>query len=394
MLKTSTLEEELLLLCARAHLDDAASDRVRSLLHQELDWNHLVTLAKQHFVVNRLYVHLYEMAFERVPQRVIDELRIIADNNLRMSLRLIGELRRLIRLFEDHDLPLISLRGPVFAQQIYRNIGLRTSGDLDLLIRKQDFTRVRNLLCSSGYEPLIRCRNGVQEKIHLKCSIEYQFVSVALDDVVIDLHWDVALMPHLRAPVAPDLMKNASVISLLGENVRTLSTEDLLFIACMHAANHFWESLDVISDVAEIVRGFPSLNWDRLNENVEKTRSHRAFLVSLLLVSDLFDAPVPKEVLDTAKQDRHARKLADHIEGKLFKEPMRRSKFRRAYDDLITKESLRDRARVLLFFAFVPTAKDYGMLPLLEAMTALYHVIRPLRLAAEFVTLQCTALGR
>jgi hypothetical protein len=50
--------------------------------------------------------------------------------------------------------------------------------------------------------------------------------------------------------------------------------------------------------------------------------------------------------------------------------------------------------RILLFFAFVPTAKDYGILPLPEAMTALYHVIRPLRLAAEFVTLQCTALGR
>ena len=44
--------------------------------------------------------------------------------------------------------------------------------------------------------------------------------------------------------------------------------------------------------------------------------------------------------------------------------------------------------RILLFFAFVPTAKDYGMLPLPEAMTAFYHVIRPLRLTFEFLLLR------
>ena len=35
------------------------------------------------------------------------------------------------------------------------------------------------------------------------------------------------------------------------------------------------------------------------------------------------------------------------------------------------KESLRDRMRIL-FFAIVPNAKGYGMLPLLELATALF----------------------
>ena len=146
--------------------------------------------------------------------------------------------------------------------------------------------------------------------------------------------------------------------------------------------------------MAEIVRGFPSLNWDRLRENAQKARSHCALFVSLLLANELFGAPVPKEVLVAAEHDHRARKLADHVEGTLFEEPIRRSKFRRAYDELATKESLGDRMRILLFFAFVPTAKDYGMLPLPEPAFVLYNVIRPLRLAAEFVARQSTSRGR
>ena len=388
MLKTSTPEEELLLWCARAHLEGPAADRVHALLEQDLDWNRVVALAEQHYLVTRLYGNLHEIAPGRVPRAVSNELRLIFDNNLQRNLLLIGQLRRLVRLFEDLDILLIPLKGPVFAQQIYRDVRLRSSGDLDILIRKEDFARVRDLLDSAGYEPRIRCRNDIQEKLHLESSIEFPFVSVDHDDVLIDLHWDVTHTAYLRAPIAPELMKNASVTSLFGENVRTLSTEDLLFVACIHAANHFWQYLDVISDVAEIVRGCHSLNWDRLNELVQKTRCHRALFVSLLLANDLFDAPVPKEVLAIANHNPRARKLADRVEGKLFEEPIRRPKFRRAYDELETKEILRDRMRILLFFAFVPTAKDYGILPLPEVMTALYYVIRPLRLTFEFLLLR------
>ena len=73
MLKTSTREEELLLCCAQAHLEGPTAERAHALLQKDVDWNRLVALAEQHFVVTRMYTHLNDMAFDRVPRIVSDE---------------------------------------------------------------------------------------------------------------------------------------------------------------------------------------------------------------------------------------------------------------------------------------------------------------------------------
>ncbi len=380
----STPEEELLLLCARAHLDGPAAERAHALLEEDVDWNRLVALAERHLVVARLYKHLNDLAFDRVPLIVMDDLRCNFEKNVLRNLGLIGELRRLIRLFKDNGILLIPLRGPVFSQLIYQDVGIRRSEDLDILILKEDFARVQVLLRSAEYEPRIRC-NSVQERLLLKCGFERQFESAAFGEAEVDLHWDIMSAAYLRVSIVPDLVNNSSDICLLGENVCILSAEDLLFVSCIHAASHLWLSLDVISDVAEIIYRYPRLNWDLLWEQVQKTKGQRALFVSLLLVCDLFNIPVPEEVLAAAKRDAGARKLAEHARDALFKEPKRRSKFDSVFDRLATKESLRDRVHILFFYVFVPTANDFRLMSLPASLTPFYYFYHPLRVTVEFV---------
>jgi len=54
----------------------------------------------------------------------------------------------------------------------YKNIALKTFGDLDILLQKQDFARTRELLTAAGYMPKYP-PNSVKEALWLRSATEY-----------------------------------------------------------------------------------------------------------------------------------------------------------------------------------------------------------------------------
>jgi Uncharacterised nucleotidyltransferase len=371
-------EEELLLCCARTHLEPHTVARIHALLEEDLDWNRLVSLARKHMTVQLLYWHLTKTAPNAVPAEIIEELRADFHRNLQASLFLTGELRGLLRLFDTNNIPVIPLKGPVLAQQIYKNVALRAFKDLDILIRKQDFVRAKEALAGMGYVPPRPW--GVREELHLR-SGEYVFVKSAYRRFFIDVHYELARGTLFRFPGVVELLENASVASVLGEKARTLSSEDLLLYSCVHLAKHAGKRLLWCCDIAEIIRTFRDLDWDLAIEKAQKANSKRALFSSLLLASDLLEAPLPQRILDIAKHDACAGVLADHVESQLFKETRGSAGVENIYCLFMARERIRDKIRVLLSVALMPTPSDYDALPLPAPLVGLYYIIRAVRLA-------------
>jgi hypothetical protein len=98
-----------------------------------------------------LYWSLNDIGSEAVPKAIWTQLPNYFHTNAQHNLFLTAELFKLVNLFEQHEIPVIPFKGPVFAVYAYGNLGLRQFSDLDILVDKRHFLIAQNLLLSEGY---------------------------------------------------------------------------------------------------------------------------------------------------------------------------------------------------------------------------------------------------
>jgi hypothetical protein len=133
--------------------------------------------------------------------------------NTHRNLFLTGELLRLLNLFEAQGIFAIPYKGPALAAVAYGNLALREFADLDILIRKQDVQRAKELLTSAGYRPEDRLTRA-QEAALLRNTHEHAFRRD--DKGLVDLHWGV-VERHFSFPLDPErLWERLERVSLGG----------------------------------------------------------------------------------------------------------------------------------------------------------------------------------
>ena len=173
------------------------------------------------------------------------------------------------------------------------DLALRRFVDLDVIVKKHDVARARDLLLADNYD-LSKPLTAEQQELLLRTQHNLQFTK---DNrrLIVELHWEIA--PHLFASTVQTetLWQNLVPFDLNGTMVRTLSADDLLFSLCVHGSRHLWERLGWICDVAELISR-RTLNWTALLDRAAKADGERMFLLGLHLADKLLNAPLPSEV--------------------------------------------------------------------------------------------------
>src|SRR5215475_4011203 len=100
-------EFQLLLYCARSR---PASRQIKRLVDQSaIDWGKLLALAEHHSVWPLLLQSLKAVCWNAVPPSVRLELELIFKSNAQKNLLLAGELLRLLRSFNENEVPIVAL---------------------------------------------------------------------------------------------------------------------------------------------------------------------------------------------------------------------------------------------------------------------------------------------
>jgi hypothetical protein len=397
---TSRPENELLVCCARVSSEVGSTDRIEALLQEAIDWEYLLERAAEHRMLPLLYWHLSSASQEAVPKNVLSRLRHSFQTNKLRALLLAGELLILHELFEQRGIPVIPYKGPVLAASVYGDLGLRMTGDLDILLRKQDVLEAKELLLSRGYEPA-RWKTDTrltpaQETAFLRFEREYPLersdngLSVELQWGIIDRHFPFSLdLESVR-----ERLQRVSLGG--GGNVPTLAPEDLLLILCVHASVHFWERLQWICDVAETIRVRREMNWGLVMERASALGCERMLLLGLHLARELLGAEIPENASRRVGTDPVVGELAAEVYEGLFQNRsvlwdgkheksrgmLQGSLFRSFH--YMMHERRRDRFRYTLHTIIDPSVADWERYSLPERLFPLYYVIRPLRLAGKY----------
>jgi hypothetical protein len=306
--------------------------------------------------------------------------------NAQRTLFLTGELIKLYDLFAEQGIPAIPFKGPTLARSLYSNLSLRPFSDLDILFRRQDLLRAKDLLVSRGYYPWIPLTRA-QEHAHLRSHCVYG-VRREGDGFEVSLQWGITLRKYLSIPIDfENLLDRVERVTLGGATLPHLPPEELLLFLCVHGSRHLWEILKWISDVAELTRSYPSLDWDRLLNKARSTGSVRRLHLGLILAHSLLGAVLPESILRQVKRDRPALALAHEVRHRLLSDPgdhLEREQLKEWSFLFRMMERWRDRVGAGLHLASTPTLDDWRFLPLPTALFSLYYFTRPIRLASRF----------
>jgi Uncharacterised nucleotidyltransferase len=294
-----------------------------------------------------------------------------------------AELARIMQHFERRQLRAVPYKGPVLAQSLYRDLGLRSFSDLDFLISPRDFERAKQALAEVGYRPSADLTSAV-ERFWLRKGNERSFDSAAGKNLV-ELQW--ALVPRFYGVDlgVEDLLVRAGRTVVGGCEMPCLSPEHSLPVLCLHAAKHLWTRLIWLSDIAETLRT-QTIDYSLVFSQAHTLGIARILGVSFWLVKNVLRAELPNPAEEMIAADPRVPAL-----GGEFAERLARGA---AYDfesteyfRLILKlrERRGDRLRYLWRLVWTPGAGDVAAVRLPEALFPFYRIVRMGRLMRKLV---------
>ena len=235
----------------------------------------LAEAAEFHRVSN--FLHLRWRDSDGVGRRVADMLTIAYEQSTFSHLRALAEIEAISRIFDDHGISWLVIKGPVLAEGSYPRFDLRSYADLDLVISAPSFDRAIEALEDEGYRLLDNnwrlLVSAVKGELHLLSPL----------GVVVDAHWNLINDSRTREKFnvrSETLFENIRRVDMGNVSVPSPSPSVHLVYLATHACLAGGERLIWLKDIQQTVMN-EDIDWDRVGELAEEWRVRP--LVELML---------------------------------------------------------------------------------------------------------------
>jgi hypothetical protein len=384
-------EVRLILACTRTFVDEDTANLIKALTLQPLDWTYILKKVNQHHVLPLFYININALCRANIPSEILQRLRSAYLSHAQYSLLLTRELIQLLRLFEEHKIHALPLKGPVLAATIYPHLSHRQFADLDILVRERDFHKARAILITRGFQN-ITPSNRLQKIAPLLSRRKDQIFERADGNVRVELHWRLTGR-HFAFPLKMNLIwGHLERVKVAGYAMNSLPDDELLLYLCMHGSRHGWERLQWICDIAEFIRVHPQTNWEGVWNKAHALRNERNLALGLLLAKEFLDIQIPEAVKNRINGDPMLSNLSKQICDLLISEDSASLDISYWHQyHLKVKERMRDRVKLRLHYyprylriAASPTIHDRTFVLLPTSLSFLYYALRPIRLAKTY----------
>lgn len=286
----SVRDGSLLLYCLGIRPNGRGSSRPSAL--STSDSVEVLRQAGENGIIPLLYHRLTTVVpAPELPPPAIERLRDDAVRSAAQSLQIARELSEVLELFRRHDVAVIVLKGAHLGHLVYGSSALRTMGDLDVMVRRDQLSEAERLLTRLGYAPLHDPLEQVDYAQH-----HHTRPLGKPGAVRIDVHWSIA---RPTAPFDVDLegvWQRAVPARIAGVETLVLSADDLVLHLCLHASfdHQFRLGLRACWDILEVVRHHRDvIDWDELVRRAQRWGIGPYVYVTLRLVRELLAADIP-----------------------------------------------------------------------------------------------------
>jgi Uncharacterised nucleotidyltransferase len=294
----NSIEEQLLLCCARTHINDQISQKIRLLIQNKVDWKYLIELASSHQIIPLLYKNLKHISSDELPIDSLTQLREINHKNMAISMSLTAKLLDIYNCFKSKNICVIPYKGAVLAAIVYKDICLRQFRDIDLLVSFQDVHQSIEVLNSQGYQLKVDSFNPI-----------YKWEETLINPktgIVIDLHHGIAQSHYPFRLNLEHCIQRSQNVDLLDTTIQSFSTIDLLLILSIQIVKDSYDQaclLAKICDISELANQFPVMEWSIAIERANSIGCQRLLLIALLLANKLLGTILPTSIWQLIKKD-------------------------------------------------------------------------------------------
>ncbi|HVX40730.1 MAG TPA: nucleotidyltransferase family protein [Gemmatimonadaceae bacterium] len=379
-----THELELIARLSRLHPTEDDLARARALAAEQPDWERALRLAGRHGVASLVDASLAHGAVPSTPADVRARVRQLRLSTVRDDLARYDAWLRLSGAFEAHGIRAVTLKGFHVVLWIYGQVGLRSVGDLDFLVRREDVGRARSVLEEHGYQ-LWRQWHSAVRNVGLDHVVagqtEMPFISPR--GIVVDLHWEAG--PRGTVPPSAEIVAAAEALELEGCTALVPPPSVAIVLLLLHGHRSAWSRLRWLVDLAEGISKLSSADF-AASVRLLRSLSQEAALVNALCLMDSLWARLPGPCADVVLPPRAgATSMLRYARRALEREqdPMQTfdawRPLRMVRDRAGTTESL---ARALAS-ACRPNHFDWAAVALPRPLRFGYYAVRPVRLLSQ-----------
>jgi hypothetical protein len=217
-----------------------------------------------------------------IPDQIMPRVRELYLAHAARNIRLYHELTQVLTILQGANIPVVVLKGAHLAELVYKNIALRSMGDIDLLVKKDDLRRSQQGLIKAGYASF---KTGL----------------------ILDLHWNIENpLFDMNIDVA-GLWDRAQPATVAGVDTLILAPEDLLLHLCLQLAfHHLFQlaALRALYDIREVSRVYcAQIQWKQLCSRARAWEMSHAVYLTFILAKEIVGAQIPDEVVEELKPD-------------------------------------------------------------------------------------------
>ncbi len=372
----------MLLASALIPLQKPEIENLQGFCCPSLDWAAFIALAARHHLIPTVYRNLSTHCAAAVPASDLAELKSQAGLQRQRVLQLLAELARLSPSFARAGVPLCVLKGPLLAQRLFGDIGLRSSTDLDVLVPVEMLAQAGELLLAHGCQPVFPVRPFTPRQWQVYQQDWYNTTyHLPTAQLTIELHWTIA-SPNLVPPgAARQMLSRIQALPRGDGGLFTLAEQDLPVYLLIHGSKHNWVRLKWLVDFVAWMRQAGSQDTQALAASMHALGLSRSLGQGFLLAHWLFGEPLPGWFHALDANDPHIRRLArgsvkalmnpdyrGQVEGRFLR-------FRETFYLMGLKKGLRYKWATLEKFWVRP--EDWQDLPLPDSLFFLYPLLRP-----------------
>jgi hypothetical protein len=254
-----------------------------------LDWMEYIRLVDRHRTPALGWAALKRVPNLKIPEYVAQQLQKGSDACRRQGLTHSMLLAVVLKGLNRAGIPAMSLKGPILSFDLYGDIGLRQSNDLDLEVLQEDIVPAVNCLEGLGWH--LESEYSPPSPRQWKSFLEHErhITLLRSKGCTLEVHW----RSDWDGPEKPSLRWTSSIPSVWqGCSLQKMHPIDLLLYLSNHGADHAWFRAKWLGDLARI-HATGLMDWRATLEHARAAKQTRALLAGLLLLREVYGLPLP-----------------------------------------------------------------------------------------------------
>ena len=257
-----------------------------------LNWEYFLKRSREERIEPLIYNYLKEKEiWPAMLEEVRETLKRSYYRTAKDNITFAYELNHILESFSREGIDLILLKGIPMIEELYGNMALRFSSDMDLLIRPGDFNRAREVLEGLGFLNT----PGHPEEFRK-------------DNIEVDLHWHLTTV-RVKSRIKAfsinmtNIWDRAVSVTIEGKEVKVPSHVDLLVYLSLHLSlHHGLEGLRWLVDISRLIKRYrKEIDWSGLVKEVRAARMSWPVYSPLYAAWRLLEVDIPKWVLAELK---------------------------------------------------------------------------------------------